>query len=59
MESHTVAHKSPCALKMTSEVKFDAQRQKLTNDAKLGRQIKSQMRPPNGSKFKSTPECGG
>ena len=30
-----IAYKSPCALQMTSEVKFDAQRQNSTPDVKI------------------------
>ena len=37
MKSLIVAKESPCAPKMTSEVKFDAQRQNLTSDLKFRR----------------------
>ena len=37
MKSHTVACKSPCAPKMTSEVQFDAKHQNLMSDIKFWR----------------------
>ena len=37
----SVEYKSPCALEMTSEVKFDAKRQNLASDVKLWRYIRN------------------